>query len=482
MNASQVFRTISILLLLVSAFMLLPIGVAVFYHEFHLIVDFVIPIVIASACALTIFWRTRRQPARNLSIQDGFLFVSLSWILAAFVGSLPFYLSHTIPSFTDAYFETMSGFSTTGASILSDIESLPRCMLFWRSLTHWLGGMGIVVLTVALLPLLGVGGVYLLKAEAPGPSVDKTMPRIAQTAKTLWLVYLGLTLAEIILLKLGGMDLFDASTHTFGTLATGGFSPKNSSVGHFTSPYLQWVITVFMILAGINFGLYFRVLTGKFRQVFLNTELRIYLLIFLVSTGLIAISLSGGEPGGWSTSLRLSAFQTASILTTTGYATADFEIWPAFSRVILFVLMFIGGCSGSTGGGIKVIRIIALFKLGWHEMQYMIHPRGIFQLKLDNSGLRKNFVYTVSGFFFLYFFLLMLITVVVSTAGNGILTAFTTALATLGNIGPGFGKIGPTENYAFFPAYVKWVLSFAMMTGRLEIYTVLVLFTRGFWK
>ncbi len=482
MHKLHVFRTISILLLMVSAFMLLPAGIAVGSGEAGLALYFVIPIFIAAISALFAIRATAGSTVSGLSIRDGFLFVTLSWIFSALLGCLPFWMSRAIPSFTDAYFETMSGFTTTGASILTEIESLPRCMLFWRSLTHWLGGMGIVVLTVALLPLLGVGGVYLLKAEAPGPSIDKTMPRIAQTAKTLWLIYVIMTAVEILLLWLGGMDLFDASTHTFGTLATGGFSTRNKSVGAFSSPYLQWVITIFMILAGVNFGLYFRAITGHIGRVFRDTELRVYLAIFFVATAIITFSLTPSMPGGLEPRIRAAAFQCASILTTTGYATDDFEAWPALSRTVLFLLMFVGGCSGSTGGGIKVVRIVSLFKLGWHEMRYMLHPRGIFKLKLNGEVLKKNYVYSVAGFLFLYVFLLGVITLVVASASNDIVTSFSTALVTLGNIGPGFGKVGPTDNYSFFPDYVKWVLSFAMMAGRLEIYTVLILFAPSFWK
>jgi trk system potassium uptake protein TrkH len=382
----------------------------------------------------------------------------------------------------DAYFESMSGFTTTGASILTAIESLPKGLLFWRSLTHWLGGMGIVVLTVAVFPLLGIGGLQLIKAEAPGPTVDKLTPKIAGTAKILWIIYISLTVIETILLMFGGMDLFDALTHTFGTLATGGFSPKNTSVGFYNSAYIDWVITIFMVMAGINFALYFKLITGRLSSISKNTEFRSYLAIFAVATIIIAFNLYGDTFKTIADSFRYAAFQVASILTTTGYATDDFEKWPMLAQTVLFIVMFIGGCSGSTGGGIKVIRIVTLFKQGINEMKIFMRPRGIFSIRLDGKVVRKKLVYAVSGFVLLYFFMLLFTTFVVSSGGYDILTSLTTSLATVGNIGPGFGMIGPSENYSNFQDYIKWFLCVAMLAGRLEIYTVLVLFLPVFWK
>jgi len=341
--------------------------------------------------------------------------------------------------------------------------------------------MGIVVLTVALFPLLGIGGFQLLKAEAPGPSVDKITPRITETAKILWIIYLSLTVAETLLLLLGGMDLFDSLTHTFGTLATGGFSPKNSSVGFYSSGYIHVVITIFMYLAGVNFIMYFRLVRGDTRSIIKNTEFRVYTGIFVVASLLIAMDLYGTVYNSFSESLRYAGFQAASILTTTGYATADFAAWPEMSRITLFILMFIGGSAGSTGGGMKVIRVVTIIKQGFNEMKYLVYPRGVFRIHLNGKVAKKDAVYVITGMVFLYFFLLLVVTFVVASAGNTILTSFSTALVTLGNIGPGFGKVGPTENDAFLPDYVKWFLSLVMMVGRLEIYTVLVLFTPIFW-
>lgn len=482
MNIRQVLKTLSILLMIIAVFMLIPTGMAFYYRELHLLKSFMIPIVIILIYGISMLWLTREDKKQYFSTRDGFLLVTLSWVMAAFLGSLPFYISGSIPSLTDAFFESMSGFTTTGASILTDIESLPKPILFWRSLTHWLGGMGIVVLIVAIFQFLGIGGTHLLKAESPGPTVDKITPRITEMAKILWGIYVGLTLLEIILLMIGGMNLFEASTHTFGTMATGGFSPKAKSVGHYSSPFIHCVITLFMILAGVNFILYFKLVTGKLKDIFRNTEVKVYLSIFFIATVVITFSLYGNVFSSLSRSVRFASFQAASILTTTGFSTDNFSEWPLLARVTLFTLMFIGGCSGSTGGGIKVIRILTLFKLGINEMKYLLHPRGIFNIKIDGNTVKKNIMYAVSGFFFLYILLLLAVSLVVASGGNNILTSFSTALVTLGNIGPGFGSIGPSLNYAFYPDYIKWILSFAMMAGRLELFTVLVLFTPLFWK
>ena len=482
MNPRLVIKTISTLLLLISLFMLVPMFIAFYYGESDALNSFLIVIIATAFISLATFLYVKKPANNSMSTRDGFLFVSLSWIFVALVGSLPFYISGSIPSFTNAYFETISGFTTTGASILTNIEVMPRSMLFWRSLTHWLGGMGIVVLTVAILPVLGIGGLQLIRAEAPGPTVDKITPRIKETAKLLWLVYLGFTVAETILLMFGGLDLFDALTHTFGTLATGGFSTKNASVGHFNSAYTDAVITLFMVLAGINFTLHYRMLTGKFSPLKRDTEFKAYIAIFVAATLITTFNLYGDYYSSLGESLQYASFQCASILTTTGYATTDFEKWPFLSQAVLFILMFVGGCSGSTGGGIKVIRIVTLLKQGFNEMKYLLHPRGIFTLRLSGYPVKKDIVYSISGFFFLYIFMLLIMTLIVSTSGQDILTSFTSSLATVGNIGPGFGRIGPAENYAFYPDYVKWALSFAMLVGRLELYTVLILFTPRFWK
>jgi len=482
MKLPVVLRVLSVFLVIISIFLLTPIVVALYYREYGMIQFFLIPVIANAVTSTVLFWGLRRWGGLSLSIRGGFLFVTLAWLSASASGALPFYLSGTIPSYADAFFETMSGFTTTGASILTEIEGLPYSMLFWRSLTHWLGGMGIVVLTVALFPLLGIGGLQLLKAESPGPSVDKITPRINETAKILWIIYLVLTVLETALLMFGGMNLFDALTHTFGTLATGGFSPKNSSVGFYSSGYIHVVITIFMYLAGVNFILYYRLIRRDTRSIMRNTEFKVYTTILVAATLLIAIDLYGSTYETFAESVRYAGFQAASILTTTGYATADFAAWPSVAKITLFGLMFIGGCAGSTGGGMKVIRIVTVIKQGLNELRYLIYPRGVFRIHLNRRAVRKDTVYVITGMVSLYIAMLLLTSVVVATAGTDILTSFSTALVTLGNIGPGFGLVGPTENYAFYPDYVKWFLSVIMMIGRLEIYTVLVLFSPIFWK
>jgi trk system potassium uptake protein len=482
MNPKLVFRVIAFLLLTVAALMLAPVVVAWHYGEHELIRHFLIPIGVLAVAASGFLILTRSEQS-DLSTRDGFFLVAASWVLVSLFGAVPLYTSGAIPQFVDAFFETMSGFTTTGASILTDIESLPRSMLFWRSLTHWLGGMGIIVLTVAIFPILGIGGLQLLKAEAPGPTVDKITPKVTETAKILWLTYFGLTAAETILLLIGGMDLFDSLTHTFGTLATGGFSPKNTSVGFYASPFIHVVVTAFMVMAGVNFVMYYKLLTGRAIGILRDTELKSYLLIFAVGSLVVAFGLHrAGVYETFGISLRFGAFQAASILTTTGYVTADFAAWPAVSQAMLFILMFIGGCSGSTGGGIKVVRVVTLVKQGFTEMRYLLHPRGVFGVKLNGETVRKNVVYAISGFVFLYVAVLLVTTFVVATGGYGLLSSFSTALVTLGNIGPGFGLVGPAENYAFFQDYIKWFLSFVMMLGRLEVFTVLIVFTPFFWR
>jgi len=482
MNIKQVLRVVSVLLLIIGFFMLIPLLIAMHDGSVRIILSFLGPMLCIILIGASGLFLTRKNVNPAITTRGGLLLVVLSWVSSTFFSSLPFYLSGVIPSFADAFFETMSGYTTTGATILTEIEVLPVAILFWRSLTHWLGGMGIVVLTVAILPLLGVGGLQLIRAEAPGPTIDKITPKIAETAKILWITYMALTVSETILLMTAGMNLYDALTHTFGTLATGGFSPKNASVGHYNSAYVDAIITVFMLMAGTNFVLYFKLVTGKLDSVFGNTELKVYLGVFLTATVITAVTNYARVYDTLGRSFRYAGFQVSSILTTTGYTTTDYSQWPMLSQVMLFILMFIGGSSGSTGGGIKIIRIVTLFKQGWNELKYFVYPQGVFQIRINGRSVSKEIVYAISGFVFFYLFLILLTSFIVATAENDILTSLSTALVTLGNIGPGFGKVSPAGNYAFYPDYIKWYLSFIMMAGRLEVYTVLVLFSPKFWK
>ncbi len=477
MNLLLVFKILCILTSILSIFMLTPLIFSAYYADgVHL--AFIIPAIIG--VMIGAFGLLAIKPKSNqLSKRDGFLLVTLTWVVISFFGALP-YMIGVHMDLTDAFFETMSGFTTTGASILTNIEAMPKSILFWRSLTHWLGGMGIIVLSVAILPMLGIGGIQLIKAESPGPTMEKITPRIAQTAKYLWLVYFLLSLIETLLLLAGGMNLFDALTHTFGTMATGGFSTKNASIAYFHSAYIDWVIIIFMFLAGANFSIHFRVLTGRFKSL-KDDELKFYAFIIVVAVLLVSIDISA-QYGGFMRALRYGAFQVVSIMTTTGYVTANYEKWPHLAQMVLFLLMFIGGCSGSTGGSIKVIRIYTLLKQAINEIKYHIHPKGVFALTINRQLVRKNIVYSISGFFFLYMTTFFLTALAVSLFGVDLITALSASAATLGNIGPGFGSVGPVDNYAHLPTAVKWILSFAMLVGRLEIYTVFVNFAPAFWR
>lgn len=487
MNYKGILIGFSAIMIVIALFMAFPLAIALLYREQEMIVPFLIPITAALILfgAVLFFVRilSRGERIRDFSPREGFILVALSWIGSSFLGAAPLYLSGSFPTLADAYFEIMSGFTTTGASVMIDIESGSRSILFWRSLTHWLGGMGIIVLTVALFPILGIGGYLLMKAETPGPDVDRITARISSTAKILWFIYCGMTILQTLILLLCGMDLFDALTHTFGTLATGGFSPMQASVGAYNSAAVHWVITLFMMLAGTNFILHFHLIFGRFERLRINSEFKAYWLIFAVATAAISVILvSKGVHSNFLVSLRHAAFQVASVLTTTGFATEDFAAWPQGAGAILFLLMFIGGCSGSTGGGMKVVRVLVLFKKATIELKYLLHPRSIFRPRLNRNTISNLAVAPIVGFAVLYLFLLLLTTFIVSLFEYDLTTAMTTALATLGNIGPGFGLVGPAENFAHFPAFLKWFLSFVMMVGRLELYTILVLFMPIFWK
>jgi len=482
MNIKLVLKAIALVLLIVSGFMLLPIAVAFIYDEKNTIAAFLIPAVITAAICGFYLLFTKKQNAR-FSTRDGFLMVSFSWIFASLLGCIPFMLSGEIPSFYDAFFETASGFTTTGSSILPNIEALSKSMLFWRSLTHWLGGMGIIVLAVAILPMLGVNGLQLMRAEVPGPNVDKLTPRITRTARIFWLMYVGFTVAEVILLLFGGMDLYDALTHTFGTIATGGFSPEQESIAAFSSPYIHGVITVFMVLAGTNFVIHYLALTRSFKKIWQNSEFKAYVVIFILFLTLVSASLFGS--GVYETigeSIQYGSFQVAALLTTTGYVTADYAAWPEFTKNLLFILFFIGGCAGSTGGGIKILHLVTIVKQSINEFRYLIHPRGVFNIRINGQRVKKSFIFSITGFVFFYITFVLISTVIVSLAGTDILSSLSASLAVIGNIGPGFGAVGPTENYALFPGPLKLWLSAAMILGRLEMYTILVIFSKDFWK
>ena len=423
----------------------------------------------------------RRPKPLVINHREGMVIVTLGWAACALFGALPFVLGG-FPSFTDAFFESMSGFTTTGASILSDVEAQPKGLLLWRSLTHWLGGMGIIVLTVAILPFLGVGGMQLYKAEVPGPVADKLQPRIKDTAMSLWKVYVLFTAAQVALLMLGDMDLFESVCHAFGTMATGGFSTRNTSIAAYDSAYIDGVITFFMLLAGVNFALHFQLLRGRPLAMWRNPEFRFFGMLFLALTAVVTFCIHESSYPSWVDALRFSSFQVASIISTTGYATADYELWMPLPQGILLLCMFIGGCAGSTSGGIKCMRIMLLFKHAYRELFRLVHPRAVLPIKFGPKLVRDEVLTSIWGFFVLFMLLFVLSGLALTALGVDLVTAFTAVAACIGNIGPGLGQVGPVDNYAGIPALGKWVLSFCMLLGRLEIYTVLVLLVPEFWR
>ena len=423
-----------------------------------------------------------RKTERNLGKREGYVVVSLTWLVFSLFGALPFYLSGAIPTYTNAFFETISGFTTTGASILNDIEALSHGMLFWRSITQWLGGMGIIVMALAILPILGIGGMQLFIAEVPGPTPDKLHPRIKGTAKRLWGIYILLTAIETVFLYFGGMSLFDAINHSFTTMATGGYSTKQLSIAHFNSPYIEYVISVFMFLAGMNFTLSFFALKLNFKKLINNEEFKWYLLGIILSTAFIAFFLVMNQNLGTEKAFRDALFQVISIMTTTGFATVDYMLWPPFVIVVLFMLMFIGGSAGSTGGGPKVIRIMLLLKNSYFEFKRIMHPKAIIPVRLNKRAVDPKIIANIQAFMVVYIIIFVLGTIVMSSLGLDLDTAMGAVIASLGNIGPGIAGVGPAFNFYEIPDVGKWFLSFLMLIGRLELFTVLVLFTPYFWK
>ena len=473
-------RLLFILLSVVAISMFIPLIVAFVYGEVSVYSAFLIPILSCISLGVIFYFIGKNQKIK-LSIRSGFAIVAIFWICASFLGSLPIYLSGFAKSFTDAFFESVSGFSTTGATIFSDVEILPRSINLWRCQMHWLGGMGIVVLTVALMPILGVGGFKLIKAETTGPEKDKITPKITVTAKILWIIYVSFTAVQTILLMIAGMDFVDALAHSFSTLGTGGFSTKNSSIGFYNSVGIEWIFIIFMILAGINFSLYFKLFTGNAKELITNTEFKAFLGILFTSI-LIATLAIMPQYQNFFTSLRYSAFHVASIMSTTGFATQNYLEWVSLAQIVLFFLMFVGGSSGSTSGGVKVIRWVIFAKQSTNETLKMLHPHGVFSIRINGRAGRNDVVYNVSAFFFLYALLVLITAIITSIGGSDILTSFTSALSVVGNIGPGFGKIGPIDNFAQFAPAIKWWYCFAMLAGRLELYTMIIFFNKAFWK
>jgi trk system potassium uptake protein len=468
------------LIAFIGAAMVIPVAIAFVYNEpdkMALLLS-----AIATIAAGIAIGRFFYDDEVELSIRDGFLIVFLGWIMMSFVASFPFYVSHMIPSFVDAWFESVSGFTTTGSTILKDIEVLPHGLLLWRSFIQWIGGMGIIVLSVALLPLLGVGGLQLYKTEVPGPTIDKIRPRVRDTAAALWLVYMLFTAVLLILLLAGGMEFFDALCHSFTTLATGGYSTRNASIGSFQSSYINIVITIFMLLAGISFTLHYKWMHGDFRSLLNSSELRWFAILVFVSILFVTVSTRLTMFGTWSEAAEHSAFQVVSIITTTGYSSYNYELWAPAVQFLLLLFMFIGGCAGSTAGGIKVIRIGLLVKNTLYEVRRILHPRAVIRLPLDRQTVGQDVMNEIMAFAFIFLSIFVAGTVILSVTGMDFMSAVGATASALGNIGPGFGSVGPVSTYADLHTVAKLTLTICMIMGRLELFTVMIIFYRGFWR
>ena len=498
LNYKIIFHFLGLLLLFNGGFMLLSSLVSLIYEDgvtFQLVLAGMTTLLAGGLVMLT-----TRNPEKEMNKREGYIVVTFGWVIMTLSGTLPYVFTESIPSFTNAFFETMSGYTTTGASILNDIEVVPKGVLFWRSLTHWIGGMGIIVLTIAVLPLLGICGMQLFAAEAPGPSADKLHPRITDTAKRLWYIYFGFTITEAILLKLAGMDIFDAVNHAMSTLSTGGFSTKNASLAYWNDqPIIQYIVIIFMFLAGTNFVLSYYAFKGKISKVLHDEEFKTYffniigitiivaLIIYFkanisqipTETQLIAHPMVFGE---FESSLRHGLFQVASVITTTGFITADFTIWTPLLTIIFFFLMFFGASAGSTAGGVKFVRHIIMIKNGFLEFKRSIHPSAIIPVRYNNRTVSQDIVFNIMAFFILYLLVFALGALVFGLLGLDYVTSLGGAASSLGNVGPAFGKLSPVNNFNSLPVLGKWWSAFLMLLGRLELFTVMILFTPYFWK
>ena len=479
MQLRKVANVVGLLQVFVGIFMMSAAGVSAFYGE-----PAAIGILIAAAVTLVwggiVYLGTTFEG--DVTTRESFAIVTLSWTMMAVVGALPYLLTGSIEMPFAAFFESMSGFTTTGATVFTEIERLPRGILFWRSLTHWLGGMGIIVLVIAILPYLGVGGMQLFQAEVPGLTPERLRPRITQTAKLLWLVYVGLTAVQTLLYVFGGMGWFDAINHSFATLATGGFSTKNASMASFESPYIHWVTIAFMYLAGVNFALHFRAAIGK-PLYWRDQEWRFFTFVLLAAAVVMAgLNLASGTYDALEPAIRDALFQSVSIITTTGFISADYEVWVPGAQMTLFALFFVGGMAGSTGGGMKAVRVLLLLKHTLNEIRKNLHPKAVLVARIGSKPVKEDVLAHLIGFVVLYLLLCLVGAIIMGFMGMDPLTALGASIATVGNVGPGFGNVGATENYGWMSEPALAILSFLMLVGRLEIYTVLVLFHREMWK
>jgi len=481
MNVRLILNVIGIALIFLSVFMIFPVSVSLIYKQSDTI-QLAKSLFVTLVSGAALYLLTRKHKREEIRHREAFIIVTFTWIVMSFFGSIPFMLTDTFHSFTDAYFESMAGFTTTGSSVLNDIEAVPKGILFWRSMIQWIGGMGIIVFTLAILPMLGAGGMQLFKAEVPEISVDKLRPRFIDTAKALWFIYVALTSIDAFLLMAGGMDFYDAICHAFTTMATGGFSTRKESIAHFKSPSIEYITSIFMFLAGVNYSLYFFVFKGKISRLWRSSEFKFYLTVTAIATIMITLNVWKLSFDSLTDSFRHSLFQVVSLMTTTGYATADYEKWSSFAQIILVTTMFFGGMIGSTGGGIKQVRILLMLKQGYREMYQLIHPRAVTTVKIDEKFLDKEVLGSIWGFVFLFLGVCIIATIGMAAVGMDMITSATTVISATCNVGPALGEAGPAENYASIPDTGKWILIFCMLTGRLEVYTVLILLVPHFWK
>lgn len=478
MNKKMVFSTLGKLTVSEAVLMIFPLIVALIYRETKVAISFLIAIGIALVVGFTMYL-TCKTSNKLIFAKEGFVIVAFGWLIMSAIGALPFVLSGDIPSYTDAFFETVSGFTTTGASILTDVEALSKGALFWRSFTHWVGGMGVLVFVMAVLPSVSDRSIHIMRAEMPGPIVGKIVPRARETARILYIIYFAMTVIETILLLAGDMPLFDSIVHAFGTAGTGGFGIKGDSIASY-SPYLQWVITIFMFLFGVNFNIYYLMLLKKFKSVVKSGELWAYVGISVGAVAIICINIMPSFDS-FGDALRASAFQVSSIITTTGFSTVDFNLWPTLSKTVIIGLMFVGACAGSTGGGFKVTRVVMLFKSIKQEFKRMIHPRSVQAVKFEGKVVEQTTLNGVGIYLAIYLVCFMAILITISFEPFDFETAFSATMACINNIGPGLSAVGPMSSFAEFSVFSKIVLSFAMLLGRLEIYPLLIALTPSTW-
>ncbi|WP_069998048.1 TrkH family potassium uptake protein [Cellulosilyticum sp. I15G10I2] len=479
MNVAMVSKNLGTLLIFEILAMFPAMIVSLIYKE-SAFWAFLYTMIILLIIGLVLFMI--KPKSKSIYAREGFAIVAIGWILMSFFGALPFYFSGAIPSLVDSFFESSSGFTTTGASILTEIEGLAKGILFWRSFTHWVGGIGVLVLAMAILPSAGAQSMQMMKAESPGPNPGRLVPKVKETAKILFSIYLLITVIEIILLMFAGMPFYDALVHTFGTVGTGGFSSKNLSIGGYNNIMVEIIITVFMLMCGANFGLYYHALKGNFKVLFKDEEFKLYVTIVTISIIVITLNIYGEVYHTVKESVRYAAFQVASIITTTGYATADFDTWPVFSKLILLFIMFIGGCAGSTGGGMKHIRILLLFKAAKRNFLKIVHPRAVDSVRIGGRAVDEQALSEVLGFFFIYIIIFCCAVLIVALDGKSIVTTLSSVVATIANIGPGLEIVGPAGNFSSFSVLSKITLSFCMIIGRLEIYPILLLVMPKFWS